>query len=490
MNLAESIQQRFPQHVIGIQAYRRQQTVVLKREGLLEVARYLQASRANWIVLQPTIYLDNFVQAWAAPAIMRGVLPYPIPPSFKVAWLSWENNAAFSVAALSRPDLARRSFLIGGPDELSGPELAARFACHLGRNVRFETTPLEQFEASINSLLGAPCGTQLAIWYRWVAAQKQSPYLGNSKEAARELGVAAQGVDEWIGRTMSNTVYGLYDQAQLNLQYSPRAPIGEELFQSYLREYAALSETARKTLPTKLNVAFGPSADETLDLFTAGKNAPLVVFLHGGYWRILSKNEFSFPALPLVPQGIALASVNYALAPGVSLHEITRQCRAAIAFIYHHAAELGIDRNRMVVAGHSAGGHLGGMLLVGDWTKSFGVPDNVVKSALLVSGLYDLEPIRLSVAQEWLKLSPEDVEKLSPMRLPPTSHAPVVVSYGGSESAEFKRQTDEFAAYLQCLGRHATSLAGERFNHFDIALELARPDSALTQALTGLVRES
>ena len=456
----------------------------------LEVARYLQVSRTNWIILQPTIYLDNFVQAWAAPAIMRGVLAYPIPASFKVAWLSWEDNAAFSAAALSRPDLAQQSFLIGGPEELSGPELAAKLARHLGRDVRFETTPLEQFEASINGLLGPPCGTQLAVWYRWVAAQERSPYVGNSKEAARALGVAAAGVDEWMGRTMSNVVYGLYDQAQLNLQYSPRAPIGEEIFLSYLHRYAASSETARKTLPAKLNVAYGPSGDETLDLFTAGQNAPLVVFLHGGYWRMLSKNEFSFPALPLVPQGIAFASVNYSLAPGVSLREITRQCRAAVAFLFRHAAELGIDANRIVLAGHSAGGHLGGMLLVGDWTKAFGVPNDVVKGALLVSGLYDLEPIRLSVPQEWLNLSAADVDQLSPIRLPPVGSAPIIVSYGGSESAEFKRQTDDFTAYWRRLGRRATSVSGASFNHFDIALELARPESSLTEALVRLIREN
>ena len=160
-----------------------------------EVAAYLLASGIASIVLQPTIYLDNFAQAWAAPALVRGSLEYPIPSSFKVAWISWRDNAAYCAAALSHPELAGRSFLIGGAEELTGPQLAERFARKLGREIRFASTDLGQFESAINGLLGPPCGTELGVWYRWVARQKTSPYAGVD---AGELGVRPQSVDSWI----------------------------------------------------------------------------------------------------------------------------------------------------------------------------------------------------------------------------------------------------------------------------------------------------
>ena len=160
-----------------------------------DVAEYLKAGAVPWIVLQPTIYLDNFVQPWAAPSLMRGLLRYPIPARFKVAWISWQDNAACCAAAISRPQFNGRSLLIGG-EALTGPELASRFEAQLGHAVRFESTDIAEFENAINGLLGAPCGTELGTWYRWVARQRSSPYVG---EGASELGVRPRMVEQWIG---------------------------------------------------------------------------------------------------------------------------------------------------------------------------------------------------------------------------------------------------------------------------------------------------
>lgn len=287
---------------------------------------------------------------------------------------------------------------------------------------------------------------------------------------------------------MAKTVYRNYDQEQLNAQYSPRTSVPEERFLAYVKDYAALSARARKELPGKLGVCYGASEDETLDVLTAGRDAPLVVMIHGGYWRMLSKDDFAFPALPLVPRGIAVASINYGLAPSVSLREITRQCRAAVAYLYHHAGDFGIDRNRIFVAGHSAGGHLGGMLITGDWHASMRIPPDMVKGALLVSGLYDLEPVRLSGPQEWLNLSANDVEELSPMRLRCADSCRLVVSYGGAESAEFKRQTDDFAAYWRRQGKEVKAVDKAGFDHFGVILDLAQEGTPLTRVLEELVR--
>ncbi len=286
---------------------------------------------------------------------------------------------------------------------------------------------------------------------------------------------------------MPETVYRNYDHEQLNAQYSPRTTVREEDFLSYLKDYSDLSSRARKELPGRLGVRYGTSEDETLDLFTAAPGSPLVVLIHGGYWRMLSKDDFAFPALPLVPRGIAVASVNYGLAPRVSLREITRQCRAAVVYLYHHAGDLGFDRDRIFIAGHSAGGHLGGMLITGDWHASMRVPTDVVKGALLVSGLYDLEPVRLSVAQEWLNLSASDVAELSPARLRPAGSPRLVVSYGGEESVEFRRQTEDFAADWRLQGKQVKAIDRQPFNHFSVILDLARERTPLTRALEELV---
>lgn len=281
---------------------------------------------------------------------------------------------------------------------------------------------------------------------------------------------------------MSVAVYRQYDQKQLDAQYAARATVPTERFEAYLRDYAELSREARERFGSKLDLRFGASSDETLDVLGPMRggsgNAPLVVTIHGGYWRMLSKNDFLFPALALVPQRIAVASINYGLAPGTRLPEIVRQCRAAVAYIHKNAQALGIDRERIYVLGHSAGGHLGAMLMTSP----------MVKGGMLVSGLYDLEPVCLTAPQEWLGLNSDEIAALSPIRLTPATGTKLVLSGGGKETEEFRRQSEEFGRSWREKGASVRSVAMPQDDHFGVILHTARDGTPLTRALLELVK--
>jgi len=174
--------------------------------------------------------------------------------------------------------------------------------------------------------------------------------------------------------------------------------------------------------------------------------------------------------------------LNYALAPGVTIDEIVRQCRAAIAWLHGNAREFGGDPDRIHISGSSAGGHLTGMLLAGGWHDEFGVPDDVIKGACALSGIHEMEPIRLSEINEWARLDEAAAARNSPIRHLPARGCPLIVSYGGSETAEFKRQTDEYAAAWRAKGLACEYVERAAFNHFDIVFDLNDPNGALARA--------
>ena len=181
--------------------------------------------------------------------------------------------------------------------------------------------------------------------------------------------------------------------------------------------------------------------------------------------------------------GICVVALNYALAPAVSLDEIVRQCRAALAWVYENIHRYGGDRDRIHVAGSSAGAHLAAMLCAAAWAPSFGLPEGVVKGATLLSGLYDLEPLLLTHPNEWLKLDRAAALRNSPIRMLPPPGLPMVFSYAPNETDEFKRQSEVYMAACQAVGCNCQFVAAPGTNHFDIVFELCRKDSALTQAV-------
>ncbi len=209
------------------------------------------------------------------------------------------------------------------------------------------------------------------------------------------------------------SVYCEFDQETLDREYRIRDSIPFDAFEAAMARYAEISARMRELPGARLDQPFGPSPDEIMDIFPAGDGAPVFVFIHGGYWRMLSHKESSFMAETFTNAGIAVAVVNYGLAPATTLDEIVRQCRAAIAWIHANAAGFGADPGRIHIAGSSAGGHLVGMVLAGGWHGGFGVPEDVISGACALSGIHELEPIRLSEPNQWLDLDAAAVARNS-----------------------------------------------------------------------------
>jgi arylformamidase len=278
-------------------------------------------------------------------------------------------------------------------------------------------------------------------------------------------------------------VYRYYDQAELERQLNARATVPDIM--PILAKYVSESARMRARLPCRLSVRYGASEPERLDIFPAANvgPSPIFVFLHGGYWRLLDSADSSFMAECLTLAGACVVAVNYALAPHVTLSEIVRQCRAAVAWVHKHAREFGGDPSQIHVSGSSAGGHLAAMMLAPGWESDFGVPDNLIAGATLLSGLYDLEPVRLGHPNEWLKLGAADVAALSPRLHMPERTVPIIVSYAPSETDEFKRQSEVYMAAAMARGCHVCFVPMPGTSHYDIVFGLAEPESPLAQVV-------
>ena len=277
------------------------------------------------------------------------------------------------------------------------------------------------------------------------------------------------------------------DRATLDLQYNARATVPD--IAPMLSDYASLSAQARATLPCALNVAYGPHPDETLDIFPAqGKQpGPVLIYLHGGYWRLLSKDDSSFMAPTLTRAGITVVAVNYSLAPAVTLDHIVDQTRRAVAWVHQHIEQHHGDRQRLVIAGSSAGGHLAGMVLARGWQENYGMDSTAIAGAVLLSGLYDLTPLVDTHINDWMHLSLEAARRNSPIFALPDHRPPILVSYGSNETAEFKRQSRDYLAAWQTGSGQAEYVDMPDTNHFDLVLQLNRLDSPLVQKLLKLL---
>ncbi len=271
-------------------------------------------------------------------------------------------------------------------------------------------------------------------------------------------------------------------QQELDVEYDVEKSVPD--FSLYAKTYVDESKLARHRLKCALDIRYGATLDEHLDVFpAAGRDAPVLIFFHGGYWRMLSSKEFSLIGLGPVAAGITVVNVNYALCPKVTIDEVVRQARAAVAWTCRKIAGCGGDPRRIFVSGHSAGAHLAAMTLATDWPGEYGLPADVVKGALCISGLYDLRPLRHSFVQPSLQLTAEQAERNSPFLAPPRSEAPVVVSWGGEEPAEFRRQSSDFLDAWQRAGNRGQPLLQQDGNHFTTPLGLSDPSSPVCAAL-------
>jgi len=269
-------------------------------------------------------------------------------------------------------------------------------------------------------------------------------------------------------------------QAEIDAQYDVERSVPD--FGLYARHFIDESRLARHRLRCVLDLPYGPTRDETLDVFPASApGAPVFVFVHGGYWRMLSSKEFSCIALGLHELGITAVIVNYALCPRVSIDEIARQIRAAVAWVLRRIERHGGDPTRVVLGGHSAGGHLTAMCLQTDWEQDYALPADPLAGAVMVSGLFDLRPLRWSCMQPMLQLDEGVIQRNSPLFHVRRCATPALVTWGDDESAEFRRQSEEFLAAWTAAGNRARRWPQAERNHFDAIYGFENPKSPLVQ---------
>ena len=278
------------------------------------------------------------------------------------------------------------------------------------------------------------------------------------------------------------------DAAFYSREYNNR-----ELFPDHPRHFARWAEDsarARGTMTCYLDRAYGPSPAETLDIFPARKgDGSALVFIHGGYWRSLDKRDFSYLAPAWVDAGVSLVVVNYGLCPAVSIERIVQQMLAASAWLYRHAADYGMDEERLFVSGHSAGGHLAAMMLAALWpVYDRSLPKDLYKGALAVSGVYDLRPlVQVGWVNGDLRLDEATAHELSPAFLPPATRAPLALAVGGLESSEFKRQNALLAQRWKAVLASDVPMPGkDHFTIVDGLAERASPLFAATRRMMGL----
>src|ERR1043166_2697622 len=240
---------------------------------------------------------------------------------------------------------------------------------------------------------------------------------------------------------------------------------------------AVASERVIEHMPPQ-RVAYGPTEIEKLDIYkTKRPNAPINVFIHGGAWRNGRSKDHAFPAEMFTSAGAHFVVLDFVAVQdaGGSLMPMADQVRRAVAWVYKNAGSFGGDPNRIYISGHSSGAHLAGVVLITEWKKDFGLPADIIKGALLISGMYDLKPARLSKRSEYVKFDDAMEDALSTQRHLDRLNTPVIVVHGTLETPEFQRQSRDFAAAVKAAGKPVQFIVGEGLNHFEMAETLGNP---------------
>jgi arylformamidase len=267
-----------------------------------------------------------------------------------------------------------------------------------------------------------------------------------------------------------------YDQVELDAAYTQIAY--EPNLPQVGKRWTSNSELARQRLGAPKRVAYGPTEIEKLDIFPTDRpNAPIFVMIHGGAWQSVTASDLSFPAETFVHAGAHYVVPDFAWVQDVggSLTPMADQVRRAVAWVYQNAGSFGGDPQRLYVGGHSSGGHLAGVVVTTDWRKEFSMPADMIKGGIILSGIYDLAPARLSVRSSYVKFDDAMVHALSPIHHIDQVAAPLIIAYGSYETPEFQRQSRDVAAAVKAAGKPVELMLAENYSHMEMPETLASP---------------
>jgi arylformamidase len=255
----------------------------------------------------------------------------------------------------------------------------------------------------------------------------------------------------------------------------------------WFARWAADSERVRASMRVARGVRYGTGPKQTVDLFPAERARGALLFIHGGYWRALDKDEHSFIAPPFVAEGIGVAVVNYDLCPSVGIAHIVEECRQAVDWLTREGESHGVPAQRLIVGGHSAGGHLTAMMFATDW-KARGTSAKPIVGGVSISGVFDLGPLVDVSFNSDLRLDRQSARELSPVHVDPLVHAPLLLAAGADETGEFIRQSRSlWQRWPRCRPR---ARDGPLFvpgkHHFSVLTEFADPQSELFATTMGM----
>ncbi len=269
-------------------------------------------------------------------------------------------------------------------------------------------------------------------------------------------------------------------QEQLDDQYDTERTVTTPEGLAALRAGRAEVNRGLLAMPRRIaNRHYGPTLAERLDIYPAAEpGAPILLYMHGGYWSDPRpvKETLGWIATAPLHHGITTLVLDYALCPWVTIDEIVRQCRAALAWAYRHAESFGGDRDRIYVTGNSAGGHLAAMLALTDWEAIYGLPADVIKGGCPFSGLYDLAPLRYTWLQPKLQLDDEQIFRSSPLAHVRPGAPPLLMLWGGDETPEFWRQSETFHDAYAAAGNRAEAYPVAGRDHYSVLSAWREPD--------------
>ncbi len=279
---------------------------------------------------------------------------------------------------------------------------------------------------------------------------------------------------------MNDVGYKGFRQDELEYQYNPRVSVPE--FPELSKTRAAQARKVRESAKSWLDVPYGKSPREKLDIYAAGgPGGPVFVYLHGGYWRGGSKEDNCNFAPTFTARGATVVLVEYDLCPQVTVSDIVGETRSAVAWVYRNIASYGGDPGKIYLAGASAGGHLTAMALANNWEKQ-ALPRDIIKGALAMSGVYDLDMVMRISVQEEVRLTPEMAQKNNPFLHPPMARCPILLAVGDAEPKGWQQMSEDYFNYCKGRGLSVEYLVVPGANHYTVAEQFLDASSSLTQA--------